>query len=128
MGCYQNVFSLSLDGHFIDFIWEDVLNLYKFDLGCSFQEHINCTNLDIRLLFELLLSSDNTSLSLQPRCVYEKSVCSSLAAVILFLPHSDIILSAESRPTCCLALCACFIVCNLEPRMCTVTCHRCRSS
>lgn len=99
MDCHQN----SLNGHFIDFIWENILNLYKFDSGSSFQEPLNFANLDIPVLSELLLSSDNTSLSLQPRCVYGKSDCSYLAAVIILLPHSYIILSAEKRPTCCLA-------------------------
>jgi len=115
VGCYQNIFSLSLDGHFIDFIWENVLDLCKFDLGSSFQEHSNCTYLDASVLSELLLSSDSTSLSLRLRCVYEKSVCSSVAAVILLLlSHSDIILSTENVVW---LFCACFILCNLEPRV-----------
>ena len=47
--------------------------LCKFDLGGIFQEYINCTNLDIPVLSEVLLSSENTSLSLHPR-VYMKRV------------------------------------------------------
>jgi len=90
-----------MDGHFFDFIWENALNLCKFDLGSSFHEHIDSTNLGVAVLSELLLSSDKRSLSLRPRCVYEKSVCSSPAAVVLLLlPHSNIFLSAENRPTC----------------------------
>lgn len=81
--------------------------------GSSFQEHINCTYLDAPVLSELLLSSYSTLLSLRLRYVYEKSVCSFVAALILLLPHSNIILSAANVVW---QLCACFTLCNLEPR------------
>lgn len=48
------MFSLSMDGHFIDFVWKNVLNLCRFDLGNSFHKHINWTNLDVCVLSELL--------------------------------------------------------------------------
>ena len=83
-----------MDGHFIDFIWKNVLNLCKFDLGSNFHKHINWTNLDVPVLFELLLffrqylTFTSTKMCIWNECLLFSSCCYSSSSSFKYLSVS----------------------------------------